>query len=211
MNREIIQSEYDRGRYGLGWRFMMSPEASYSASSMAIVALNPGGSKAHGTDWSYEAGNAYWRESWRDQPAGCSPLQRQVQGLAALLGRSESDTFAAQFVPFRSPSWDMLPNRSEAVAFAERLWTSLLATPGPELIVCLGKAVVGPAIANITGATFESSYLVGWGSQTADRYVAPSGVVVLVLPHLGRFKLIGRPESEQAILEAAKPAGVESR
>jgi hypothetical protein len=205
VNRDSIQTEYDRGGYGLGWRFMMSPEASFGTATLAVVGLNPGGSRAHGTDWSYEEGNAYWRESWGGQPNGCAPLQRQVQGLAALLGRTEANTFAAQFVPFRSPSWDALPNRWAAEQFAENLWSSLLATPGPALYVCLGKAVVGPAIARILGATFESSHLVGWGNQTADRYVSQRGCVVVALPHLGRFKLIGRPQSESAILEAARP------
>lgn len=206
MNREMIQTEHDRGGYGLGWRFMMSPEQSYATATLGIVGLNPGGSKAHGTDWSYEDGNAYWRESWGGQPKGCAPLQLQVQRLASLLGRSEADTFAAQFVPFRSPSWDSLPNRAAAAIFAEKLWATLLAEPGPKLFVCLGKAVVGPTVARIVGATLERSYLVDWGSQTADRYVSPDGTVVLAVPHLGRFKLMGRPGSERAILEAAKPA-----
>lgn len=83
---------------------------------------------------------------------------------------------------------------------------TLLAEPGASLFVCLGKAVVGQTVARIMGATLERSCLVDWGSQTADRYVSPDGIVVLAVAHLGRFKLMGRPGSERATLQDAKPA-----
>lgn len=186
----------------LGWRFMMCPEATLTSASVAIVGLNPGGRERHGTTWSCEAGNAYWIESWGGQAAGLAPLQRQVQQIARSIGAAPSDIFAAQFVPFRSPSWSDLPNPRDAVAFARDLWTWTLAQSPAQTILCLGKNVVGPEIAAIVGARKCGVMPAGWGDQTIDIYRSAQGIKVIALPHLGRFKLMGRPTSEAAVIAA---------
>ncbi len=202
MNAAIIEQEYQRLGYSAGWRFMMSPERYLSTSDVAIVGLNPGGIRRHGPEWSQELGNAYVVESWGGQRAGADPLQRQVQRLCQMVKVAPHEVFAAQFVPFRSNAWSDLARRPEAVAFARRLWAWALPQSEARLIVCLGKAVVAPEIAQILGAQFAGSVLAGWGNQTIDRYVTDDGRLVLGVPHLGRFKLFGRPVSEAAFRNA---------
>lgn len=130
MDRQVVQSAYERLGYCLGWRFMMSPASSFENARLAVIGLNPGGARVHGSDWSFEEGNAYWRESWGGQAPGYDPLQVQVRTLAALAGADEESTFAAQFVPFRSPDWASLEHKAEAVAFAKDLWRWRLSATG---------------------------------------------------------------------------------
>lgn len=202
MTPTAIDHTADRLRFELGWRFMMCPEANLSSALVALIGLNPGGRERHGSTWSCETGNAYWDESWGGQPAGSAPLQRQVQQIAHRLGVGPSDIFAGQFVPFRSPSWADLPNPREAVAFARDLWAWTLDRSPARTLVCLGKKVVGPEIATIVGAGLCEIIPAGWGDQTIDVYRSPQGIKVIALPHLGRFKLMGRPASEAAVLAA---------
>lgn len=202
MNQNDIDFTADRLGYDLGWRFMMCPEAMMRTAAVAIVGLNPGGRRRHGPTWSSEDGNAYWTESWGGQAVGMDPLQRQIQQLAGKLKVGQQDVFAAQFVPFRSNSWGDLTNHREAVEFARQLWTWTLAQSPAQTIICLGKKVVGPEIAAIVGAKLDTVTSAGWGDQTIDVYRSAGGVKVVGLPHLGRFKLMGRPVSEAAVLAA---------
>ena len=202
MNHNDIDRTADRLGYDLGWRFMMCPEATMHTASVAIIGLNPGGRRRHGPTWSSEDGNAYWIESWGGQVAGMDPLQRQIQQLAGKLEVGQEDLFAAQFVPFRSNSWSDLANPHEAVEFARQLWTWTLAQSPAQTIICLGKKVVGPEIAAIVSAKLDTVTSAGWGDQTIDVYRSAGGVKVVALPHLGRFKLMGRPVSEAAVVAA---------
>lgn len=202
MDQNEIDLAADRLGYDLGWRFMMCPEAAMRTATVAIVGLNPGGHRRHGPTWSSEGGNAYWTESWGGQVAGMDPLQRQVQRLAGKLKAGPQEVFTAQFVPFRSNSWSDLANRREAVEFARQLWAWTLTQSPARTIVCLGKKVVGPEIAAIVGAQLDVVTSAGWGDQTIDVYRSQSGVKIVALPHLGRFKLMGRPVSEAAVVAA---------
>lgn len=201
MNKSDIDLAADRLGYKLGWRFMMCPEAAMRTANVAIVGLNPGGHKHHGPTWSAEDGNAYWIESWGGQVAGMDPLQRQVQQIADKMNAGPQNVFAAQFVPFRSNSWSDLTSPRAAVDFARQLWKWTLSQSPARTIVCLGK-VVGPEIAAIVGADLDQVTKAGWGDQTIEVYRSAADIKVVALPHLGRFKLMGRPVSEDAVLAA---------
>lgn len=59
-----------------------------------------------------------------------------------------------------------------------------------------------PRDSAIAGAKLDVVTSAGWGDQTIDVYRSASGVKVVALPHLGRFKLMGRPVSEAAVVAA---------
>lgn len=202
MTRDDIEREHNRLGYNIGWRFITCPEGIFWNASVILVGLNPGGRKHHGPDWSSEDGNAHWVESWGGMPAGTDPLQQQVQRMVDMLGLTREEIGSAQFVPFRSNSWSELAHRDEAVAFSRRLWSWALERTKATTFICLGKAVTGIEIARLLQACHVHSFDVGWGTQTAERYEAQDGRAVVALPHLGRFRLFGRRES-QAGLRAA--------
>ena len=204
MNAEMIEAEHDRLGYGAGWRFMMAPERTMATSEVAIIGLNPGGTRRHVPPWSQEQGNAYFIESWGGKASGTDPLQRQVQRMCQILGADKDRVFAAQFVPFRSNAWADLPRRPEAVAFSRRLWAWAIPRMNATRFICLGKGVVAPEIASILGAVPVDAVPAGWGTLTIERYRTPDGRLVLGLPHLSRFALFGRPISESAFRTALR-------
>jgi hypothetical protein len=197
-----IEAEHDRLGLKLGWRFLMCPEARLDDADVAIVTLNPGGTRRVDTKWSQELGNAYQIESWGGAHSGGDALQRQVQRLCALLGRPMDRVLAATFVPFRSPDWKSLPRQQEAVAFSRDLWKWALDRSPAKLFVCVGKDVVGRELAHLLGAQQLPSASALWGNQTIDLYKANDGKVIVALPHLGRFKLFGKAERDKAFKDA---------
>lgn len=206
MNREQIESEYQRLGYRLGWRFLMGPMRTLTTARVAVISLNPGGDRPHGPDWSSEDGSAYRIEAWRwrgrIQPPGQDPLQRQVQRLCALLHVHPDDLLAGQFVPFRSPDWGSLSNKPEALAFARRLWSEVFARHQPEVVTCIGKSPHGPEIAALLDARLVDRIPAGWGDQMLERYAFDGAKRLIVLPHLSRFQLFGRAASAAALSQA---------
>lgn len=197
MDAERIQLEYERRlliapAQRWGWSFMYVPAARMTSAKVVLIGLNPGGSQLDPpNEWDYQNGeNAYVDESWRGLEAGEHHLQVEVRSLFEALGVSASDVFAANLVPFRSPSWDRLPDRRGALAFGRELWRWVLSQSRARVFVSLGKRA-GEEIAQLIGATLESSTAAGWGPQTIDTYRNNAGQVVLSLPHLSRFKIFG--------------------
>jgi len=187
-----IETEYRRLGYTMGWRFLMCPQDRLSTAKLLIATLNPVGDKPERTAWSRKEGNAYYSEQWDGYPEGQAPLQQQIQKLVALLGYAESEMASATFVPFRSPTWADLRERDAALQLGRSLWTRLLARAKPELIVCVGKGVVGEEIARLTDATLVGEVDIGWKDHSATRYRTASGMRIVALPHLSRFRLFAR-------------------
>lgn len=118
-----------------------------------------------------------------------------------------TEVFAAQLVPFRSRSWNALPNREAALARSLELWRWLLPRSPARLFLSLGKRP-GVEVANLLGAEHQVAHPVGWGAQTIDEYVDGDGRIVLAMPHLSRFRLFGtgRPQATKVITRAASQA-----
>jgi hypothetical protein len=182
--------------YQYGWRFITCPQANASRANLLLISLNPAGRAIHGPSWSQEEGSAYRVESWNGLPVGTSGLQRQVQSMFELLGLDDDDVFSAHYVPFRSPSWAELDRKTEAEAFARRLWLWMRPKLSFERIICIGKDKPGKPIADLFGASLECSMPTGWGEIGADRYRMPDGRPLIALPHLSRFAIFGRPQGK---------------
>ncbi len=183
--------------HSLGWRFMMSPPYVASKAKLLMVFLNPGGSEddLQHSKWAPEEGNCYRTERWLTHEEGKAPLQLQVQKLWKLLGLEDDEVFCANYVPFRSESWQKMGcRRKSAEAFAHQLWSWLLPQLSYERVVCVGKDLPGRAIAKLLGAGTPESLPVGWGKVVADRYRLPNGKTLIALPHLSRFQIFGRAE-----------------
>jgi hypothetical protein len=203
MNAQDIELEHDRLGYRIGWRFITGKFANLSTATVAIIGLNPGGTVRHGPSWSQEEGNMYVSESWRNKPAGNAPLQQQVQRMMSVVGVVDPhEVFTAQFVPFRSPRWDDLPNRKAALAFSEALWSWALPQSPAKLFLCIGQKESAPRLANLLGAHHKRATPANWSACKIDRYESPGGHVILGLPHLSIYKLFSRPRSIEAFKTA---------
>jgi hypothetical protein len=204
VNAELIQAEHDRLGYVAGWRFMTAPTATLASSPVALVGLNPGGNRPdEWPSWSQESGSSYVVEAWDPpRPVGSAVLQRQVQLMLGLLGAEPNRTFSAQFVPFRSKSWDKLPRQEEALEFSRTLWRWLLPQMAARVLVCLGDGVARE-LAKLTDAKRVQRHPAGWANVTIDRFEAADGRVIVKVPHLSRYALFGRKDGQSAAAERA--------
>jgi hypothetical protein len=193
---------YPHARWG--WSFMYTPESALVRARVVLVGLNPKADDLHGVDppsaWEHSGVNAYF-----DQPWGVSgilnPLQLQIGLAFSALCVQPNEIFAANFVPFRSPSWKELPDKEGALEFGRKLWQDLLPRTTCRLFVSIGK-VAGREVATLLKANLLRQSEVEWPPQTIDEYTTPDGRAVLALPHLSRFAVFGGGRKSAAALLA---------
>lgn len=198
--RARIEHAYQTSGNKLGWRLLASPAAVLDGADIAFLGLNPGGSvqRADHGELSMPNGSAYVVESWGNGlTPGQSPLQKQVRALFDRLGIEPEKVLAGNLVPFRSPSWAHLDDKEAALSFGESIWRLILERARPRLVICMGSATYA-SLSRILGATDAQTVRVGWGSVGARRAAFEGGILV-GLPHLSRFGIVTRPQSEAAL------------
>jgi hypothetical protein len=208
-----IETAYVDLDHQLGWRFLYTPARTLRPGMpLALVPINPAGSRFLPPAPSVECGNAYRIECWGKRGRH-NPLQRQVMRfyceLARALGRAPKslmdDTLAANFCPFRSPRWDKrhLPNWWPTIRFSAELWDSVLDVAHPRALVCLGEPPYKQLCAllerrgGVLAAT-PKPLPINWGTYRCELawYEAPQGqTLIAYVPHLSTFKIFGRRES----------------
>jgi hypothetical protein len=206
VTEDEIEEAYRRLGHTCGWRFMTCREANLTTAKLALVTLNPGEGFQPPPKWSMENGVSYFEgEEWEKYKAGQSPLQKQVQFLAKALEIDLKDVFSAQFVPFCSRSWDVLPNRKDTLNFCRELWRDwvlprLVATT----IIAIGKGVVAQQLAKLLDVQKppRKFHLTDWKGQTIDRYEG-RGRTLISIPHLSRYKIFGRSGLAERVLIAS--------
>lgn len=209
MKPKDIQAKYEQLGYDQGWAFMMTPEASLRTASVALVGLNPGGSVGDAGHWHHEPGNAYFMQKWAKGDTADSALQTQVKAIHEILGIGENEIFAAQFIPFRSPSLAALKHTSEASEFAMSLWRWVVTQSPARLYLCMGRQA-GVAIGRVLDAPYTEEINTGWGNTKYRRRVSADGRVVVEMPHPSRYQLFSRTSDKvafaaEALREAARP------
>ncbi len=205
-----IEQEYSRLGHSLGWRFLnVSRRILEAPVSIALVTINPAGNEIP-TDHpaaSCETGSSFLIEKWDDYAIGQAPLQVQVQllfkAIALEIGYCQGanslleESLISQFVPFRSPRFEVLPRKTESLEFARSLWRRILPAVAPRLIVCLGRDVqheLRKLIPKAMRAHYQTTdtFPTGWGRYTADvsSFAARDGSIrLLYLPHLSTWSL----------------------
>ncbi|MEC9431600.1 MAG: hypothetical protein VYD87_01725 [Pseudomonadota bacterium] len=194
-----IERAYRASGNELGWRFLASPANVLDSAEVAFLGLNPGG-RVRPTDhaeFAMPAGSAYVVESWAGHLPGGSPLQRQVRALFNGLAVEPEDVLAGNLVPFRSPDWASLHDREQALKFGIGLWREVLALARPELVIGMGRETTG-ALATMLDARNVQRVPIGWGKIAGVRADFANGTLV-GLPHLSRFGIMLRPQSEAGL------------
>ncbi len=202
----MTQRESDRLGYCLGWRILTCPTRNMNTARLILVALNPGGNRPEPPKISVEDGNAYERESWKNQAPGRQQLQKQVIRMIELCGQRPADILSGYFVPFRSPGWNDLNHKEEAVRHSVPFWSSLLSTSPAELVISFGHQVAE----NLRDVDYKNPLTVrpaGWGSMKIKTFQLGQSKKLISLPHLSRFGLFNRPKSEAAFCEALRACG----
>jgi hypothetical protein len=192
-----IQSECERLGHHLGWRLLCSPARNVEAADVALITCNPAGNAIEPNRWSVEGGSAYVIESWKDYPPGTEKLQRQIRRMFDIMEVNPADVLSGYFVPFRSPNWRSLPRKDESIQFGIQIWREIFLHSKATTIIAFGKEIKRH-VATLLAAAPRSTCRAGWGTQTIDVLTFGSHGKLVVLPHLSRFSLFNRPDSEQA-------------
>ena len=128
--------------------------------------------------------------------------------LAAARGGTSGDdllhrSLAAYFVPFRSPSFEALAQPQESLTFASQLWERVFETIDPKLVITIDQHTTDRLIRilseKLAGTPSTQQFPIGWGNYNADLISFASGRAArsgLRLPHLSRFRVFGRRQSE---------------
>ena len=211
-----IELAYERLGHRLGWRFLYSPARTLAPGTrLAFVGKNPGGGYYEPPVASVEEGNAYRVQAWGEH-GGPTGLQVQIRGLYERLGdrigvsspaQLMDETLAANLCPFRSRSWELLTNKRSSIDFSRELWSRILDLVTPPVLICLGEIPARHLGAVLEGHGWRPDggpevARVGWGTVTyaLQRYESSRGrTVVIRLPHLSRFAIVGRAESRPAV------------
>lgn len=203
---DSIQLEYQRLGHTLGWRFLYSPRRTLANSQLMLLGLNPGGNRFSVPQPSVEGGNAFRVEAW---PGNGSAHQDQVVrlltevGLRLAPGMSSAgfvdSVTTANFCPFRSPSLASLHRRRESLRFSQALWSRILTYSLPRVIVCNGAITAAMIVPVLVGLGFRivdtEASRIGWGDTTYRAIRCghePDRVTVFALPHLSRYRFVGR-------------------
>ncbi len=181
-----------------GFRFVYGPWESLATGRVAFLSLNPGRapSDTQMREVSDERGNSYAVE----RLTTLSPITDQALRSFAFLGVDPDEVVTGVVCPFRTPSWSDLSRaqQRDALKLGRVFWEQPLNRPGLELVVTTSNEAT-TAVTEWLGARLEESAPAGWGEISIHRFRSRSGVPILALPHLSRFRLFGRPESEKAI------------
>lgn len=216
----FIDAEYKRLGHTLGYRFLLCPKRVLNPRTRLLyLGLNPGGKEAlpeHPCQ-SCENGSAFFTESWKGKKPGIENLQVQTQRLFEELRKkmgiegttrefADSHILSAYFIPFRSPSWQALPNRQESIKSARTLWTKIFSRWLPDHILTLGGDTYAQTEKLLQENSFQATPLQtiasGWGETTLavrEFHKGEQTVTVGRLLHLSTFKIMGKPQCASAV------------
>ncbi len=194
-----IEAAYQRSGNTLGWRLLASPAHVIDHSEVAFIGMNPGGQREERDQprFAPKSGSAYSDEVWGNALPGQSKLQLQVQVLFKGLGVSAADVLAGNLVPFRSPDWASLKDKPGSLDFGKRIWAEILSKSKPKLVVAMGNSTF-EALTDVLGCGAVSKHLLGWGTVSGRR-AEFDGRALVGLPHLSRFGVIERPQSQAGL------------
>lgn len=221
MFEELIQdikTEAAGNANDIGWRFLLTSKNTLEQNNgILLVSLNPGGDREqpdHPSE-SCEAGSAYLAESWKSKAPGTNKLQVQIQHLfreiATRIGVDDykavlESSVCGHFIPFRSPSFEILKDKNRTIAFSIQLWKKLLTKKEFRLIICIDKnsyRTFSEILAdNGYNKLAEQAEPIEWGKYTSliSHFKQGEKKTSLVwFPHLSKFAIFGREKSKAAI------------
>ena len=210
MNRQAWDSLLRRKEKELGfsegYKFVYGPWDTLSGAEVAFPSLNPGKApdKADKRTVSDERGNSYEMERCMTKSPTTDPFLR----LAEVLGRHPADTLTGVAAPFRSDNWKGLSRsqRTASLELGRYFWRVPLNQRSLRAIVASSNQAAKLAVEVTEASRKPETIAAGWGNTKLRHHRFGDGKFVLHLPHLSRFKLLGRKRSKQLLREALRGA-----
>ncbi|MBP9048869.1 MAG: hypothetical protein WAT35_15135 [Tabrizicola sp.] len=196
--QQLLTAEETKLQFSQGFKFLYGPWSSRAGLEVAFLSLNPGRAPpfAELRTVSDERGNSYLIEA----STTVSPLTQQFLTFAARVASPPEAILTGVVAPFRTDDWKgaSLAQRRAMLSLGRSFWREPLIDARLRLIVAVSDEAAALAV-ELTGAKFDGKRPAGWGDLVIRRYRLPNGGVIAHLPHLSRFRLFGRPQSEDAL------------
>lgn len=212
--KNLIEKEYssnvllEEANYGV--RFLYSSKSTMNKRNfeennrIMLVGLNPGGGRevVPKFNYSFERGNAYIDERWGRNRLEKNILQKQIEKLLERSGINPYKTFSCNFIPFRSPNFNMLPDKKRCIDFSKDMWENhILKVLNPKIVLCIGNGSPSPYSFFSQLPQFrdfgEEELDFDWGNIRI-KLKQNEGALIVGLPHLSRFSFIGKDKYENS-------------
>lgn len=184
-----------------GYKFLYVPWKTLNSASVTFLSLNPGRAPdaADMRVVADERGNSYEVEQYTTK----SNITAQFMRFAEFLGCAPNDILTGVVAPFRSDGWAELSStqKRRSLELGYAFWSEPLRHPDLKVITVCSEEAASMAV-DITDASLDEVLDSGWGTIKIRRYRTPQGQLIVHLPHLSRFRLFGRPESEGPLRKA---------
>lgn len=190
---ELIGRKYRELGHTRGWRFLTCPEQNIETASIALVTVNPGGDCDDGSGWCVEKGSAYVVEDW---PSRQRLLQEQVRRMFCAMGEDINSALSGYLVPFRSPTWKDLPYKKPSLEFGKDLWREVFEVSLAKIVIAFGIDAGAHLVDVLQGKKIDS-FPLRWKNISMSLYQCSHNRVLLVLPHLSRYKIFSKENSRE--------------
>lgn len=204
--KALIERAYKSNKnLKFGWRFLYGPKSTLKTNNgMLILGLNPGGSEFQ-IIASVESGNAYLREieEWPTQ------LQNQMRLLFEQIDKNNwrsflNKTLTSNFIPFRSPDFQSLPDKNYCLNFSENLWGKILQEIILKTIICIGNGkfssyrLIKDLLSKQDWVVIQEEKIPLWANFTLKLSTITKNantISIIGLPHLSRCPIFGKNKS----------------
>lgn len=174
--QQRIETEYQAGGYGLGWRFLYGPWENLYKADVGFWGINPGGGIFEEPSMSVENGTAYTTEIWKGRKAGEQTLQKRVVKLFDRLGVPIENALLGNVIPFRSREEGNLKSKKCVQEFSQDLWKQILHYKCPPFVVVMGVSAE-KLMQNILQATHLQNFECNCGSTRFSVYRHKQGAM----------------------------------
>lgn len=208
-----IEEIYNPAIHKNGWCMFWSCASALGTADVVFIGMNPGGqpdSEEHANQkqmFMPDGHCPYIDEVWDGQrEEGADKLQKQVVMAFETLNMTPRDGLCGNIVPFRTSNWGALPDKENTLKTCAQIWKRVYAMHPRKVTICMGDETCKTLSKYVLeSAVHIKDVPLSWGKVTASLWKYQNGVMIR-LPHLSRYSIFGRPESESALMEIFAPA-----
>jgi len=196
----IISDFYkSNNKLKLGWRFLYCSKDNFSMNNgILLIGMNPGGNKFEIKPYTNK-GNAYRVEKYLKNK-NYSILQKRVIYFFKKLSEKErinyerlmDECLSSNFIPFRSPNFNLLPIKQDCINFGYDFWRKIFKNIRFKVIICIGNGSNSAYrfINDILKYNNEKYLPIYNGASIKFNYSDNKEELLLVgLPHLSRYNI----------------------
>ena len=200
MDRDIVSKQLRQAELDLdftdGYQLLYCPWKTLGTHEIACVSINP---SLREDDFkrmlSDERGNSYQVEAHQE----LSPITKQILKLCHRLGKMPEQLLMGTICPFRSDNWNDLRRdvKDVGLKIGKEFWGQALSSQ-IRLVITLGDPAQ-KTICELFDAHLEFEIRANYQNTLLRRYKTESGVEIISLPHLSRFRLFSRWQCDEPL------------